>query len=321
MSSATDLVNETSPDEKKPFLSLTLKEKFSFIKNAITIEPVLCLYLVATAICVPAINILPFDMACQVNAKYNETICESIRAGTFEELGFKAEVDVVQQYVSDMQSWSTPVQNAVPIILLLFLGTYSDKHKIRKPFLLMPIFGEFFSATACMICALYINKLPVAYEGIAQSVLPSFFGGPSLLVMAAFSYIIDITTPDQRVVRIAALQIALNICIPIALTFSSLLFNATGYITSLLVGLCIYICAFLYGFFVVKESKQPSETTVRSSLIKDIFNPQHVIETLKLLTQSKGQQRLNIIFILVIIYITTTVTIGKIYACNHLRSS
>lgn len=287
-----------------------MKEKLEYVRDVITIEPLLFCYLIGLVVSDPAINNLELEMACRINSGYNNTVCESVVTATHAEKNFTEQNSHVQQYISDMLSWCIPVQTILPVLLLLFFGSYSDRHKIRKPFLLLPIFGEIFANICYMICVIFKDDWPVYAIGTVF-IICSFFGGPSLITMSAYAYIADISTTEMRMVRISLMELLIYLSAPIGLTFSGVLFSSVGYIPSLLIAFALHLLAFIYGIVLVKEPKTSQETRNLKDLIKDVVNPEHALNTIKLLTNSKGIQRINLIFILVIVYIVATVVGGR----------
>lgn len=323
MASTTELVTESVNDltkdklndeEKKEitFKSMTMKQRASYIKEVITVEPLLTCYLMSSVICGPALNNLELEKACKANEGYNDTVCDSIMGGTYFEQNFTAENEKVQQWIIEMHAWQIPLQSVMPIILVLFLGSYSDRHKIRKPFLLIPILGEFLAVAGCILCVIFMRQWPLEVQGFMQTIVPSFLGGPTMIVMAAFAYIADVSTLEMRTLRVGILQIVLNLCTPIVQSFSGILFQEIGYIGVLLIAGVFYLMALLYGVFWIKEPKQPVGLSNKKGLIKNIFDPHHAIDTLKLpIKKGEGNQRMGIIMIMFILFISSGVVSGE----------
>ncbi|KAK4885572.1 hypothetical protein RN001_001843 [Aquatica leii] len=303
MSSTTELVDVPLPQEKievddekeRTFKEMTMKERISYVGKVITIEPLLCCYLMASVLCGPALTSLEFEKSCKANEGYNDTVCDAILAGTYKEENFTTENDNVQQNIVKMHSWQNPMQSIMPIILVLFLGSYSDRHKIRKPFLLLPIIGEFF-----------------AVAGFVQTIVPSFLGGPTMIIMASFAYIADVSTLEMRTLRVGVVQIVLNIWTPIVQSFSGILFAEIGYVGILVLAAVIYAAGLLYGILWIKEPKEPVGMKDKKSLIKDIFDPHHAIETFKVLfKKTEGNERVGILLLMLILFIYTGVITGE----------
>ncbi|KAK5647378.1 hypothetical protein RI129_002270 [Pyrocoelia pectoralis] len=323
MTSTLELVTDSSQDVNQEncneadagtgiFNRAKWKRRLIYVVEVITIEPLLCCYLMASVLCGPALTNLELEKACKANEGYNDTVCDAIIGGTFKEENFTNENDLVQQHIIKMHSWQSPLQSVMPIILVLFLGSYSDRHKIRKPFLLLPIFGEFFAVAGCILCVIFMRELPLEFQGFAQTIVPSFLGGPTMIIMASFAYIADVSTLEMRTLRVGVVQIVLNVWTPIVQSFSGILFSIIGYIGILIIAAIIYIIGFAYGFFWIKEPKQPVDVEDKKSLIKDIFDPRHAIETFKvLIKKTEGNERVGILLIMIILFIYAGVISGE----------
>ncbi|KAF5293911.1 hypothetical protein FQA39_LY13616 [Lamprigera yunnana] len=322
MASTTELVSDSLPelpqekfaneDKEKTFKQMRMKERIAYIGEVITIEPLLCCYLMATILCGPALTNLEFEKSCKANEGFNDTICDAILSGTYEEQNFTKENNIVQQNMITMHSWQSPLQSVMPIILVLFLGSYSDRHKIRKPFLLIPIIGEFFAVIGCILCVIFMRDLPLEFLGFVQTVVPSFLGGPTMIIMASFAYIADVSTVEMRTLRVGVVQIVLNIWTPIVQSFSGILFSKIGYIGILLMAGVIFAAGLIYGMWWIKEPKKPVHVDNKKNLIKDIFDPRHAIETFKVLVKkTEGNERVGIILLMFILFVYNGVITGE----------
>lgn len=325
MASTTELVTDSVADltkdknqndtkEEKTFKTMTMKERLAYIKEVITVEPLVTCYIMSSVLCSQALTNLEYEKSCKANLNYSDTVCDAIISGTSENYSV-SELTAVQTKVADLHSWLQIVQNVMPVILVLFLGSYSDRHKLRKPFLIMPFFGELGAVIGCILCVIFMREWPVEVQGFMQVVVPSFLGGPTMILMAVFAYIADVSSLEMRTLRIGIVQIVLNVTTPIIQSFSGILYEKIGYIWILLIAGVFYLTGIFYGLFYIKEYRQPVDVGNKKSMLKDIFDPRHALETIKVLTKtSQGNQRLNILLIMVILFIFSGVTGGK---CNY----
>lgn len=285
MASTAELVTESVADlnkqnDTKPFKELTIIEKVKYVKDLITVEPVLACYLAAAVLAGPPMQQLELEKACRANIGYNDSICDAILGGNQQ--NYTSENEAVQTVLTNMHSWQSPFNQIMPLILILFLGSYSDRHKIRKPFLLIPIFGEFFAIIGCILCVVFMKQWPVEVLGFCQTILPSFFGSYIMVVMAAYSYIADVSTIENRTLRIAIVQTVLNV-IPIVINpISAVVYYQIGYIGVLIVIGVLFAMAIVYGIFCMKEAQKPVFVN-KKSFLADIFDPRHAIDTFNLL--------------------------------------
>ncbi|RZC38691.1 solute carrier family 46 member 3-like [Asbolus verrucosus] len=312
MASTADLVTESAADkspEPKTFLKMTSKEKLSYIAEVVTVEPIVAAYVLAATICGPALLNLEVEKSCRSNLAFNDSVCDAILHE--EAPNFTVEIKAIQAMVSNMHSWQVPLQSVMPLVLVLFLGSYSDRHKMRKPFLLFPFFGELLAVAGCIVSVIFMKEWSLEVQGVLQTVVPSLFGGQAMLIMAAFAYIADVSTVEMRTLRVGVVQIVLMICLPIAQAASGVLFEKIGYIWMLIMAGGFYTFAIIYGIFWVKEPRQP-DVISKKSFIMDAFDPQHAIETFNLLLKkSPGNNRVFILAFLVIYFAYSTVNTGE----------
>ncbi|KAL1512829.1 hypothetical protein ABEB36_002351 [Hypothenemus hampei] len=266
------------------------------LKAIITVEPLIACYQMALFLSKPALDNLEFEKTCRVNLKYNTTICDAILTGNHT--GYKAENEEVQKIISTMHSWQQPVQSFTPLILILFLGSFSDRYKWRKPFLLMPIVGELFGIIGCILCVIFMQVLPLEAQGVSQKIIPSFFGGQTMLVMSTTAYIADVSSIKMRTLRLGVVQMVISVVLPSVQAFSGIFFVKTGYLTVLFASMFLYVAALFYGFFWIKEVQHDA---MKKCFLVDVFDPKHAKETFSLLVQKNEKNDQLLIWILVLI--------------------
>ncbi|KAK5647379.1 hypothetical protein RI129_002271 [Pyrocoelia pectoralis] len=289
---------------------MNLKERFLLIKKVITIEPLVCLLVLARIMSGPALTNLQFEKACKVNAKYNDTVCDAIVSGTYRQKNFTEENNVVQSYITGMRSWEVPLSSVLPVIIILFVGAYSDRHKIRKPFMLMPLIGDMVGLIGSAINVWYMYEWPLEILIISDKVIPSIFGSEKMITTIGYAYIADISTKEMRLIRLTTIPIALTVLTPIFQAVSGILFRKVGYFAIFAISLCMFIMAFTYGLCVVKESVKMKRK--KKELIKDVCNIQHVTDTFKLLVQKKeNMDRTNFLTLLLIFFLHGMVFSGE----------
>jgi len=109
--------------------------------------------------------------------------------------------------------------------------------------MLIPIVGEFITAIGLILCT-YFDKLPMEVAGVTEALFPGLTGDLSLLLfdfllitmffftllggwftmlMGIFSYIADVTTEEQRTLRIGIVNLCFSLGIPIGMAFSGIL--------------------------------------------------------------------------------------------------
>lgn len=302
MASTLDLIGQSNDQlSAKNTADTTIKEKLKYLKDVITVEPLVTSYLVAAVICLPALLTLELEKTCRSNLGLNETVCKAIRESdhdNYTEINKKITI-----LLNGVHSWQAICQNFAPLLLVLFIGSYSDRRQIRKPFMILPLLGELLAIVGCILSVIFMKEWPVEIHGFLQVVVPSFFGGSTMLIMAVFSYIADSSTLEMRTIRVAIVQTILNVAIPIGQFLSGILFIYLDYIGVLFIAACLYSFGIIYGLCFIQETKQPKSRS-KKGLIADMFDPTNALDTIKLLW--KNNKDLPLLWGLLILFIIIT---------------
>lgn len=170
--------------------------KIKFVFRNITVEPLLAFFQVSSVMSSLTTQNLNLQKACRVNLQMNDDICYGLEN---KNMTFYANEEVqVQQLVSDMLIWQTIIQSSIPCILVIFIGSWSDRYRKRKPFMLIPVFGELLRNIGLLLCVFYFNELKMEIAGLVESIPTSVAGGLTVLYMSAFSYIGDISSVSVK---------------------------------------------------------------------------------------------------------------------------
>lgn len=283
--------------------SVSIKPKTKL--KLVTVEPLLCIIALSFQIMNPPRKHLQLDLACRVNAGFNETVCNLITEDHKNALEtLKNETKIVDDYVSGVKLWSTPAYYGISAITLLLWGAYSDKYKIVRPFFLLLFIARSIECLGSVICIKYKNLCSIQLQGILQHVVSQLFGGHKILFMATYIYINSISTPETRTIRFSVLYIFIQIWRFGAFTYNLNLYDTIYAIGSYLTALAFLLSGLFYGMYIVADSTHQGKrehTTKR--LILDAFNPHHIVDTLKVLVKYNKGLRNGVIFILCIEFI------------------
>lgn len=214
-----------------------LKIWFYKILSYISVEPVVFCWLLPSCILIVAMENLNLEKSCRVNLQLSDEICENMINKTInnincadvdvtevpaifndstQELTFnvcKAETDS-QKLLSVVFGLRSPISAVFPLIIVLFAGGWSDKKGIRKPLVLLPIFGELIGAIILLLSSIFMNEIPMEVPAFSERVIPSLFGGETLMLMGIYSYLTGITTEENRTFRFGCFTVFLTL-IPI----------------------------------------------------------------------------------------------------------
>lgn len=234
------------------FAEKTFMEKVKFIFCNITVEPILVFYLMPNIMASLAMQNLNLEKACRVNYKLDEAICDAL--STRNRSGYnETDEQVVQKLVATINAYKNVIQSILPSVLLIFLGAWSDKHKRRKPCILMPLMGEIVTILAFLCSAYFFYQLPVEFNCFFEAVPPAVTGGWFAMSMGVFSYISGISSVDTRTLRIGAVNMFSTVSGTVGIATSGVLYKKGGAYGVFGLALCMYIISLCYAYFRVKE--------------------------------------------------------------------
>ncbi|XP_050525053.1 uncharacterized protein LOC126896376 isoform X2 [Daktulosphaira vitifoliae] len=304
--SMLDLYREKHEKEISP-KEFNLKVKCFF--SNITVEPVLLFFQISSLMSNLTTQNLNLRKVCRVNLNYTEEICFALenKNATL----FKNEEIVVQTLVANMLIWQTVIQNSIPCILVIFIGSWSDRHKKRKPFLLLPIFGELIRNTGLILCVYFFYELPLEVVGLVESLPSSIMGSLPVFYMAAFSYITDITSIKNRTMRIGLLNIAYGTAWSIGTAFSGVIFQKFGFYGVYYASTLLFLLAFIIALVRVREkhNTHKREVLIKSDetcmfQIMDFFSMNHFKSSIKVTFKKEPHRRTLKIIMIIILYFT-----------------
>lgn len=129
---------------------------------------------------------------------------------------------MVQTMVAEMVGYRGAIMSVLSSFFILFLGSWSDRHGRRKPCMLLPFVGEILTAISLLLCT-YFEKLPMEYSGFSEAFFLGITGGWFTAMMGFFSYIGDISSLEQRTLRIGVLNLCFTLAVPLGMAFSGVL--------------------------------------------------------------------------------------------------
>ncbi|XP_067006842.1 probable peptidoglycan muropeptide transporter SLC46 [Anabrus simplex] len=278
---------EAKADEK--FKEMKFCEKINFCFGYITVEPILICYIFPMVLSGMAVRNLNLEKACRVNLAYNESVCDALTRRETDNL--TEYDDNVHVLVTHMAIWKNPLHSAIPAILILFLGSWSDRRARRKPCLVLPIIGQFITSIGLILCWYFFYEWPLEVAGVIEALFPSLGGGFMTIVMAALSYIADVTTEESRTFRIGVVNMLVTLGIPVGTALSGVLLKPVGYYGMFSITAFMYFLGFIYGITRVKETREPIPRPKDVTFLHDLFNPKHVVETLSMVVKKREGTR------------------------------
>lgn len=306
----------TKTDEKSPsWKEMTWREKCRYFWDNITVEPVLACYIMPSVFASLATQNLNLEKACRVNLGYSTQVCDAL--SNRETANYTAEEAAVQQVVAEMGVWKSSLLSAFPAIIILFGGAWSDRWGRRKPCIVIPILGEFFTVIGLIACTYFFYELPMEVNGFIEGVFPALTGGWFVMFMGVFSYVGDVTTVETRTLRIGIVNIFCSLGFPVGLALSGILYRKIGFYGVFSVSAACYLFAFFYGCLKIKEAKRenlPEMPNGKCGFLRDFFNVRHLADTYRLAFKAgENNRRMKILLIMVAVMVITGPLFGEYF--------
>ncbi|XP_016980733.1 proton-coupled folate transporter [Drosophila rhopaloa] len=270
------------------------------VVKSISVEPTMFLYMFAFMITSVVEENFFLYKSCRVNNNFTEEICRNLNKVENEE--FKRQALLTNAW---FLQWEDISAHIFPIILALFLGSFSDRRGRKLP-LLMGLVGKFFYSTMIVVNA-RMPTWPVQYI-IYSATLPSAMTGADVAIFAScFAYVSDITTVEQRTIRVTILDVIYLSAMPLGVALGSHLFNNVfnqSYADMFIVNASLLALAIVYTLFALKWQTTPRQRSLRElgccGFWGDFFDKQHVKDSLAVLVKPRRGHRRSFLIILLI---------------------
>ncbi|KAJ0174136.1 hypothetical protein K1T71_010282 [Dendrolimus kikuchii] len=273
-----------------------IKESWAF-RSKVTIEPFVICYILPSVLAGLAVQNLCMEKACLVNLNYNKTTCNHIMQG--RTYNYTREEKNVQNMVSGMTAWSFPLQTALPGILILFLGAWSDRTGNRKFLMVLPILGKLISTIGLILSVAFFFQVGLNETALIEGLPPALAGGRVAMTMAVYSYITDITSESERTFRLGIVTAILTLSRPIGLALSGIMIKQLGYYGVFTVSCAFYLSGFVYILIRLKEKTGKKVSCEKQKNLWSVFCIQDLVATANVaLKRRQGNRRLQIILIL-----------------------
>lgn len=241
-------------------------ERIKRLISLITVEPILAGYIMPSVLASLATQNLYLEKACRVNLGYEHHVCDALTRR--ETANYTLEEEAVQTLVASVTGWKTVLQSFLPCGLLLFLGAYSDRVGQRKFCMLLPLIGELLTSIGLIVNTYYFYELPIEVAAVTEAIFPALTGGWFTMFMGVFSYIADVTTEEERTLRIGIVNLFHSVGVPVGAALSGILFQKIGLYGVFTVSGSLYILSFIYGYFRIHEVKKIDSSVVSIKFIE-----------------------------------------------------
>ncbi|XP_026763158.1 proton-coupled folate transporter-like [Galleria mellonella] len=272
-----------------------IKESWAF-RSKITVEPFVICYVLPSVLAGLAVQNLCLEKSCLVNLQYDQETCTHIMEGHTH--NYTEQERKVQTMVAGMTAWSFPLQTALPGILTLFVGAWSDRTGNRKAFLVLPILGKLISVIGIILTTVFFLQIGLNETALIEGLPPALAGGRVAMTMAVYSYITDITSDAERTYRLGIITSILTLSRPIGLALSGIMTKRFGYYGVFTVACAFYLAGFVYIVVRLKEKTKKKVEGEKSSIMS-VFSTQDLVATVNVAFKPReGKKRMHIILIM-----------------------
>ncbi|XP_045446610.1 uncharacterized protein LOC123654769 [Melitaea cinxia] len=260
-------------------------------------------YIMPSVLASLATQNLNLEKVCLVNLNYSVEICDALKSRQTE--NYTKYEENVQTYTAEIQAWKNVVQTAIPVLIILFVGAWSDKTGCRKACILIPIVGEFLSCIGFIINTYFFLELPAEVTALTESIFPAITGGWFTNFIGVFSYMGDITTVEDRTYRLGIVNLLMSLGYPIGSALSGILLTWIGYYGIFSFSASLYLFSLVYGCLYLEDPKRKNiekKHTGCFGFIREFFDFALVIETFRVAFQKgTGNRRLRVCLLLIVV--------------------
>ncbi|XP_072940899.1 lysosomal proton-coupled steroid conjugate and bile acid symporter SLC46A3-like [Epargyreus clarus] len=279
----------------KSFRDGTFTEKLCYIKDNITVEPLLAGLIIPSVISRFAMGNFNLDKACRVNLGFPYEICDAlIRKNNKNYTSYEKEV---QKLIASIDIWKSVIHTALPCIIIMFLGAWSDRTGKRKLCILLPICGELATSINNIINVYFFYEIPVQVTVFLETIFPAITGSWVTMFLGVFSYISDITSEESRTFRVGLVNFCMTAGLPIGIGVSGILVQKMGYYGIFSMTTVMFILILMYGCFCLKEPDEflrnkgltPIERSGSAGV--SFFDTTHVVDTIGVAFKKRPNSR------------------------------
>lgn len=231
------------------------------LRQSVTVEPIIFFFAAVGGLSDATNNHMLYRKIC-ISQYHNDSMCDLIIAGRTNE----TQEEIVQGMTSKWQFYSSLVYTFPAILSTTVYGSWSDRFSRKKP-LYLPIVGTILSVAIYLLCAIFMEG-SVAYLLIA-SLIYGLSGGWVTLLMASFSYMSQISSQENRTIRVAIIEALMLIGAAAANFASGPLLEAGGFVVVYSIVICVFLLVLLYVVIWIPEIKPPQRPEDKEVTGKD----------------------------------------------------
>lgn len=186
--------------------------------------------------------------ACRVNNKLSDDICENIKDSINAD--YKKQVQIT---TSKFLQWESISAHVFPIVLAMFMGSFSDRRGRKLP-MLLGLTGKCIYSVMIVVNA-KMKTWPLEYVIYTATLPAALLGGDVAIFASCFAYISDVSTLQNRTLRVTILDVCYLSAMPTGVALGSYLFSSVfnkSYANMFTLNASLLAAAIVYTLFVLK---------------------------------------------------------------------
>ncbi|KAK9873130.1 hypothetical protein WA026_021365 [Henosepilachna vigintioctopunctata] len=247
------------------------------IASVVSVEPTVFISMFSSIMYQLGVQNLYLEKACRVEIGFNQSVCDAmtIRNGSGYETSQETEV---QKLVTQMMALRAFIQGTFPVIVVIFAGSWSDRHNRRKPLILFPILGEILCCVLLIVNSVFFYELPLIFSTLGDSIPFALLGGWPCFNNGVYSYVGSKFKNEEKTMRIGIVTASSISGLLVGSSVSGIILPLLGFVPFFSLCISLFLVAFVLGYFRVQEVKPRSNKT---DTWREIFSISHIVQTFK----------------------------------------
>lgn len=285
----------------------TIMKKIKTILSGITVEPILFLTVMSDMIYRMVVQNLYMEKACRVSLEMPSSTCDAMSRRNQSGFTFTEEIEV-QKLSSGYMAVANALHGLFPVVLALFVGSWSDRHSLRKPVILAPAIGMLVTLACLILNTIFFEELPLIFTVLSDAIFFPLTGGLPCLFLGIYSLVGATTSNENRTVRMGGIATAHSLSMVLGLGVSGFLYSFLGFINTFILCAIFVAIGLLLGHVLledvpVEKSDEDSNYSIkpRKSFLCDFFDVRFFLNTLKVCFKSNENNRRNKVLALMVL--------------------
>ncbi|KAK9891133.1 hypothetical protein WA026_013451 [Henosepilachna vigintioctopunctata] len=263
---------------------ISICHKLKFFLHNVTVEPIVFFFLIAGLMAIFTNQNLALEKSCRVNLQFNNTICDAITSRN--KSGYeKYHETEIQALVQKFEAYKSLFLGSVPVVLMVFLGTWSDRNKRRKPLIIIPLIGACISNLLLLLNSIYFKELKMQYAWMSDVIPNSISGSFVVFLLGVYSYVGGIGDIESKTIRIGMISMTQTLAMSVGTFLAGLVLHWIGFIGVYALISSVIFVSLLYCLFIVKEQEiltpEEEEDEKTDESLRDIFAAKHIKKLFK----------------------------------------